>query len=356
MFAYLTAGLFAQIVSLCVGINIYPNEKKHLQVNSKGIVPQSASRNDPGTGAVQTALLSQAFYMNLDRSVERRTFMEAELKSLQKYSSGRFNFERFPAANTSHPWVLSRIDAWRNGSDEEKHLIQGLREDEIQPTIACYFTHLLTWKRAAEQVTKQTNASRFVLFLEDDADLKFTSLDSLVSELSMVPDDADVVVLGTFGSVRPSDIASSGIDAYLYRASGPFTQRLNSHEYYLAVWESRHSDDRATQIHATLFYAGMHAYLLRTSKLPQLIHYLEHEKTSYLVDEGTAWNSTGMRKYVLYPPFATQFYDLGTARNSTQQQKKTAQGGCSHRYSFTSLCHAGAILSLLVLRALHGPT
>jgi len=199
-------------------------------------------------------------------------------------------------------------------------MLDDLHDDERNGTIACYTSHLLAWKKALADVTTSHHTSEFVMIMEDDAELHFSTFDELATKLSIVPHDADMVLLGSFGSRRPSDIAASaytGSDdaeaTILYRASGPFGPRVNSEEDAKAVNDSNHSEDRLTQLHPTVFYGGMHAYLLRTNRLPQLILHLEQDKTSWNVDAGTPWDASSCRKYVLYPPLVTQA-ELGYTR------------------------------------------
>jgi len=267
-------------------------------------------------GRRATPLVTQAFYINLDKSIKRKKRMEKQLKRLQQASGdGLFRFERIRAADPTNPWVVSKINSWEDQPQE----MQDLQPEEINGTIACYYSHLLAWKHALEHVKKQTNDASFVLIMEDDAALHFKSLDDLATKLEGVPDDADVVALGTFGSVRPSDIESIGPDgSYVFRASAPFGRRRQNYEDDEAVWLSNHSEDLGARLHPATFYGGMHAYLLRISRLPGLIEYFEHEQHSYLPDAGTIWNSTHMRKYVLYPPLATQVLDLGATRNASK--------------------------------------
>ena len=118
----------------------------------------------------------KAYFINLDRSPERREHMEAALRDLG------IAFERIAA-----------VDA-RDLTDAEidRHYRPLPGADPVdRGSIACFLSHRLAWRRIAE------SAEPFGLVLEDDI-LFGEDAGAILSDTSWIPEDTETVRLETF--------------------------------------------------------------------------------------------------------------------------------------------------------------
>lgn len=103
----------------------------------------------------------RAIYINLDRSTERREWMEAQARSLG------ISIERFAAVD---------------GTTLERNPFP----DISLGAVGCFLSHRAVWSTVAE------GKERFVLVLEDDAHLS-PEIPKFLSDESWIPDDADII-------------------------------------------------------------------------------------------------------------------------------------------------------------------
>mmetsp|Transcript_78458 Transcript_78458/g.139109 ORF Transcript_78458/g.139109 Transcript_78458/m.139109 type:complete len:306 (-) Transcript_78458:94-1011(-) len=244
------------------------------------------------TATAAESLMSLAYYINLDRSTDRRKYMERQLFQLQQASEnsyGHFVFHRFPAVNgTLDPYVQK---IWQD-SDNGKQFggtVTTVFENRRLGSLACTRSHLLVLKRALRDVQSQAYRGRYVLIMEDDANFVVDSLASLPSRVDAVPKDADLVMLGTFGLKRQRDYVGSGV----YRARKPFARKASDVEALAGNYDKRHPN---------VFYGGMQAYLVPVARLPAVIDFLETTPPATEIDALTH----NLQKYVLDPPLARQ--------------------------------------------------
>ncbi|CAE8635940.1 unnamed protein product [Polarella glacialis] len=244
-------------------------------------------------------VIAEVYYINVGSARERRQNMESQLEQFQKRNSVRY--ARFKAvtpsdqrvqefaASTSfqkmmhhhhhdhHQKIGSKAKIGSN--NRQKSYLRKQLKVQLIGSKACGLSHFDLWRLLLKDSDALLSEAPFALVLEDDAVLSADALDALPERLRDIPEEADMILLGFWGSKRPEDEVAAGI----YKAQLPF--------HFLNGTEDQ------------FFYGGSHAYLLRLDSLPRMIAFVGRGLSIY-PDEVTAYSSVpgSVRKYVLYPP------------------------------------------------------
>jgi len=123
-----------------------------------------------------TDMIHKIYYINLDKSTDRRASIEGTLSELSRMIG--VPHERFAGVN-------GNLDAWC--------IQKAAGNEHVLGTLGCFRSHLSVWEKAfAEEPT-----TPWIMVMEDDASIpdarKFTYLRE---RLEYVPSDADIVLVG----------------------------------------------------------------------------------------------------------------------------------------------------------------
>jgi hypothetical protein len=250
--------------------------------------------------------MSRAYYINRDKDTDRRLHIEGVLKNLQNRTSDdavRFEFQRCPAEDKESPLILEMSEMVEYTCDPSIGVCEKACPSSAG-SIACFRSHLAAWRQAWKAAQNGSDSSHFALILEDDADFSIDSLDILPAFLEDLPSDADLVQLGIIGNYRPQDLVAPG----LHNASGP-----SFHDHNHAGYPSNYSDaDWAIVQNSgkkiSGFYMGFHAYLIRISRVPELIIYFGSELPA-IMQRGLdidAVSLVDVHRYAILPSLAFQ--------------------------------------------------
>merc|ERR1719401_1869305 len=90
-------------------------------------------------------------------------------------------------------------------------------KNDINGTMGCQQSHLRLWQKIYDSASLTNSSAPFAMVFEDDAMFNPNAFDDLDTRMQAVPDDADMILLGWVGLLRPTDHAGQGV----YRATGP---------------------------------------------------------------------------------------------------------------------------------------
>jgi len=137
-------------------------------------------------------LIYKIFYINLDRSIERRSSIEEGVSEISSVIG--VTHERFPA-------VYGKNDSWCIQTAEGREQVLG--------TLGCFRSHVSVWEKALAEEPVQP----WIMVMEDDAVVpdawQFTYLRE---RLEYVPSDADIVRLSQRTKVgKKQEIVAQGL-------------------------------------------------------------------------------------------------------------------------------------------------
>ena len=193
--------------------------------------------------------LDKIFYINLDSSNKRRTYMENQLKKLpvpyERFSAIRpLEHEVFEEDGIYYEYLERfRPKSWIKFPECHRRL---------RGALGCYLSHLEVYKLAREQGLK-----RFII-LEDDVKFNMTSLNIVAKEFHQSVKGKNWDVLRSVWSNRKYN------NKFLntYRPAVKFDRE---HRY------SKHVKD------GLVFYGGSHLTLVNGNRLDKIIDYLEDQ-------------------------------------------------------------------------------
>jgi len=216
--------------------------------------------------------LAKIFYINLDRSVERRASMEKQL-----LRSG-VPFERFPAVDAEDVKAGKYNDALRR-------LGVGIGEKmkEEWGSLACALSHRLLYEHIA---TSNPHGNETYMVLEDDAIMLPGWQGRLNTLLPTVPRNASAITCGIWGRTRCSDVFTKG----LALATHPFWRAETPDWYY---------------------YGGATSVLLFSSSLPSLLGHLKHQPMNHI--DASLLSGGAIHTYAMTTPFVKPG-DFGSVR------------------------------------------
>jgi len=219
-------------------------------------------------------VLRRIYYINMDRSPDRKAYMEEMLTGVQTATG--VPFERVRALEPDQDrWVQQKLSM----QNDFRRKMWGAK---IIGEVSVHSNHLRAWRHALYEATKDAGLNQFenfVMVLEDDALVDLDLLNKLPTALATVPADVQMLLLGWWGEPRAKD--SINIHQTVYRVGG--------------------RKDRKTGF-MRMIYGGMHAYLLRISDLQHLVDFMEEAPWGYSTDGGTLFHPACLRKYAVNPP------------------------------------------------------
>ena len=128
------------------------------------------------------------WYINMDRSTERRTYMEQQLKGLHTM----IPYQRWPGVNghllTDTDYNRLEIPAWAR-PEFTIEARQKIRKGEI----GCYLSHLTLLKHLQKI---HTHANKGHLILEDDISIDPNFFSKVEKAFSFLPSNWDILTLG----------------------------------------------------------------------------------------------------------------------------------------------------------------
>lgn len=224
----------------------------------------------------QHAPFEEIVYINRNRRIDRRAEMEERLQTQSTSQYSRFSAIELlslteppktdPAKTMFIAWLPKRAASI---------------DPEVPPNqrvfvASVFLSHLSIWERIlAEKLGKPGHEDDLYLILEDDAQFMPAWEHRLRSVMCEVPEDWDVLRLGTWGSKRRQDYVTQRVA----RAKGPFKEKIKGKN--------------------NIFYAGMHAVVVRPRTLPRLVDYM---RSRLITDIDEMVTSDQINSYVLVDP------------------------------------------------------
>ena len=176
-------------------------------------------KNKINKNTITNNTVNKIFYINLERHIDRRRYMEKQFKN-NNLNVVRYN--AFDKNRTDDNYLDNMI---KNNLLEGKSVIKRKKK---QGSLACLISHTELWRKILTNNININNNSDYYLIFEDDCKILPKFNEKLKFYLKHIPNDADMVWLGY------NRIKGKKVNEYFYKPYQGWNKGFNSqHHCYL---------------------------------------------------------------------------------------------------------------------------